>query len=202
MAKRKKPKLKYRSIERLVGKIDKPYQVGCRKILRDHRALFETVRGSTHNHQTWDGGYIDHITDGMNFIIYFHKFMKKFRRRLPFSRADALLVFFLHDLEKPWRIVVGTDGKAMNRDGLTTKEQFKLFREDKLAEYGIVLTPAQQNAFTYIEGEGKDYSAERRVMNELGAFCHMVDTWCARGWFDYPKAEGDEWTGATRIRTN
>ena len=38
-------------------------------------------------------------------------------------------------------------------------------------------------------------------MNELAAFCHKVDSWSARGWYDYPKATGDEWTGATRVRT-
>lgn len=200
MAKRTKVAPKYRSIECLIRKIDTPNRKGCEKVLSDNRKLFETARGSTHNHQTWEGGYIDHITDGMNFIVYFYKFMKEFGRRLPFSRSDALLVFYLHDLEKPWRIVVDSHGQAKNKAGLTTKDQFKLFRENKLAEYGIKLTPAQQNAFTYIEGEGKDYSAERRVMNELGAFCHAVDTWCARGWFDYPKATGDEWASAGRIR--
>ncbi len=192
---------KYYPIETLLLMIEEPWQTPCFHILHDHRLRFERARGSTHNHQTWDGGYIDHITDGMNFMVQLYPSMLSFGRPLPFTLADALLVFFLHDLEKPWRIVVDTDGKAQNKIGLTTKDQFKSFRETKLARYGIVLTPAQQNAFTYIEGEGKDYSAERRVMNELGAFCHMVDTWCARGWFNYPKAEGDEWTGATRVRT-
>ncbi len=63
------------------------------------------------------------------------------------------------------------------------------------------VTAAQMNALTYIEGEYKDYSSERRVMNELSAFCHMIDTWSARGWYNYPKAAGDEWPGAGRFRT-
>ncbi len=192
---------KYCTIEALILMIDEPWQTPCFQILHDHRLRFEQARGSTHNHQTWDGGYIDHITDGMNFIIRFYPFMVSFGRPLPFSLSDALVVFYLHDLEKPWRIIVGSDGIATNKTGLTTKAQFKSFRDTMLAQYGIELTPAQKNAFTYIEGEGKDYRADRRVMNELGAFCHAVDTLCARGWFDYPKAQGDEWTGAGRLRT-
>lgn len=126
---------------------------------------------------------------------------KAFERSMSFSLSDALLIYFLHDLEKPWRILVDGDGQASNRDGLTTKAQFKQFREDKLASYGLTLTPYQLNGLTYVEGESSDYSSLHRVMNELAAFCHKVDNWSARGWHDYPKASGDEWTGASRVRT-
>ncbi len=203
MAKRSRsPKYKYLRIEKLIRRIDGPNRSICKKILKDHWQLFERVQGSTHNHQTWPGGYIDHITDGMNFGRYLYRFMKSFRRRIPFSLSDVLLVFFLHDLEKPWRILVNEAGEVSNREGLATKEEFKAFREQKLTEYGIKLSPEQHNAFTYIEGEHKDYSSKHRVSNELAAMCHMIDTWCARGWYDYPKPKGlDEWKGADRIRT-
>ena len=92
-------------------------------------------------------------------------------------------------------------GNASNRTGRETKIDFKRFRDKKLADYGIVLNPIQLNGFTYIEGEISDYSDKYRVMNELAAFCHMIDNWCARGRYDYPKAEGDEWMGAGRVRT-
>jgi len=193
--------LNYQPLDSLVELIDEPYRGSCRKLLEDHRLLFEQTRGSTHNHQTWDGGYIDHVTDGMNFARHLYAFIKSFQRELPFSESDALLVFFLHDLEKPWRILVNERGEIENRQGLATKEEFQAFREAKLVEYGIVLTPALTNALTYVEGEYKDYSSKRRVMNELAAFCHMVDTWSARGWYDYPKAKSDEWVGASRFRT-
>ncbi len=193
--------LDYLTIEQLIDLIDEPNKAVCHAILADNRSLFEQARGSTHNHQTWKGGYIDHVTDGMNYARLLYAFDEAFGRPLPFSMSDALLVFFLHDLEKPWRILVDEEGQASNRDGLTTKAQFKQFREDKLTSYGLVLTPNQLNGFTYVEGELADYSSLRRVMNELAAFCHKVDNWCARGWHDYPKAEGDEWTGASRVRT-
>ena len=193
--------LDYLSIEQLIDLIDEPNKTICHAILTDNRALFEKARGSTHNHQTWDGGYIDHITDGMNYLRHYYAFDEAFGRPLPFSMSDALLIFFLHDLEKPWRIQVDLQGVASNRKGLETKLDFKQFRDRKLADYGIVLNPVQRNGFTYIEGEISDYSDTRRVMNELAAFCHMIDNWCARGRYDYPKACGDEWTGASRVRT-
>lgn len=121
-------------------------------------------------------------------------------RPIPFSLSDVLLIFFLHDIEKPWRILVDTSGHASNKPGLDTKAAFKEFREAKLREYGMVLTSSQMNALTYVEGEGKDYLSTRRVMNELAGFCHMVDVWSARVRHDYPK-EVDEWSGAGRFRT-
>ncbi|MEY4723553.1 MAG: hypothetical protein RLZZ324_1066 [Candidatus Parcubacteria bacterium] len=193
-------RLDYLPLERLITMMDWPAAGICWRILTDHRALFEKARGSTHNHHTWDGGYIDHVTDGMNYARHLYALDAAFGRPLPFTLADALLVFFLHDLEKPWRILVDAEGQASNRPGLATKAEYKKFREDKLAEYGLQLTPAQLNGLTYVEGEHNDYSSKHRVMNELAAFCHKVDVWSARGWYDYPKAEGDEWTGAGRFR--
>jgi hypothetical protein len=194
--------LDYLTIDGLVDFIDQPSREICHRILADHRRLFETARGSTHNHQTWDGGYIDHITDGMNYGRHLYAFDAAFGRPMAFSLSDALLIFFLHDLEKPWRILVNAEGQASYRDGLSTKEDFKTFREKKLADYGLTLTPDQLNGLTYVEGEIKDYSSTRRVMNALAAFCHKIDNWSARGWYDYPKAENDEWSGATRFRSS
>ncbi len=193
--------LDYLRIEENLSLIEEPNRSICLNILSDNRPLFEKVRGSTHNHQTWEGGYIDHVTDGMNYGRHLYAFDEAFGRPLPFSLSDALLVFFLHDLEKPWRIVVSEDGTVSNRTGLETKVQFKEFRERKLREYGLVLTPDQHNGLTYVEGELHDYSSKHRVMNELAAFCHKIDNWSARGWPDHPKAEDDEWTGAGRFRT-
>jgi hypothetical protein len=190
----------YLTIEENIGMIDEPCRSICTRILKDNRELFETARGSTHNHQIWVGGYIDHVTDGMNYTRHLYDFVESFERPLPFTKSDALLIFFLHDLEKPWRILVDQHGQASNREDISTKAEFKKFREDKLVEYGLELTPYQSNGFTYIEGEIADYSSKHRVMNELAAFCHKVDNWCARGWYDYPKLENDEWAGARRVR--
>lgn len=192
--------LDYLRIDELIQLIDEPYRQSCLRILADNRSLFEKCPGSTHNHQTWEGGYLDHVVDGMNYARHLYAFDAAFGRPMPFSLSDALLVFFLHDLEKPWRIIVDEQGFVANRKGLDTKEAYKLFRESKLAEYGLILTPYQQNGLTYVEGEWKDYSSTRRAMNELASFCHRVDTWSARERFDYPRPD-DEWTGADRFRT-
>ena len=193
--------LDYLSVpEMLLHFMDKPARAICGKIYWDNVKLFQKTRGSTHNHQTWDGGYIDHITDGMNYARHLYALQSALGRPMKFSLSDALLIFFLHDLEKPWRIAVSESGEAYNRPGLDTKAAFKQFREDKLREYGLELTPAQLNGLTYVEGELGDYSSERRVMNELAAFCHQVDVWSARQGYEYPKAQDDEWPGATRFR--
>jgi hypothetical protein len=191
---------RYFTIEKLIGFIEEPYRSACLSILESNRALFERTRGSTHNHQTWEGGYIDHVTDGMNYAYHLYHFDAGFGRKLPFSLSDALLIFFLHDLEKPWRIEVLPSGEVRNRPGLDTKEAFKAFRQAKLVSYGLVLTPYLLNGLTYVEGELADYSSQKRVMNELAAFCHKVDNWSARAWYDYPKADGDGWIGASRVR--
>lgn len=192
--------LDHLKIEELLDLIEESYGSICKQILTDNRALFERARGSTFNHQTWEGGYIDHVVDGMNYARHLYAFDSAFGRPIPFSLSDALLIFFLHDLEKPWRILVNEQGQVSNRENFATKEEFQKFREDKLREYGLELSPYLINAFTYVEGEHKNYSSKYRVMNELASFCHKVDNWSARGWHDYPKPN-DEWTGATRFRT-
>ena len=193
--------LDYLTIPQLIDFIDEPHRSICHNILSDNQTLFEQTPGATHNHQQWAGGYIDHLTDGMNYTRHLYAFDKAFGRPLPFSLSDALLIFYLHDLEKPWRIITDAGGRTANRQGLTTKAEFKRFRENKLADYGLKLTPYQQNGLTYVEGELDDYSSTKRVMNELAAFCHKVDCWCARAWYNYPKANHDEWSGARRFRT-
>lgn len=191
---------KYFNFEEIFQFVDEPNRTGCLELLAKNDVLFKTARGSTHNHQTWVGGWYDHTLECVNYAYYLYKFDESFGRPLPFSLSDAILIMFLHDLEKPWRLEVMEDGTVRNRPGLDTKEAFKQFREDKLVEYGITLTPYQLNGLTYVEGEIADYSSKRRVMNELAAFCHKVDVWSARAWYDYPKKRGeDEWVGAGRV---
>lgn len=191
---------KYMTIDILVANIAEPNLTPCLALLNDYRELFETTYGSTHNHQTWPGGYIDHVTDCLNYACLLFAALEQTGRPLPFTLSDALLILFLHDLEKPFRILVNAEGQASNKPGLDTKQAYEDFRLQKLAEYHIKLTPAQQNGLKYVEGEYKDYSSQHRVMNELAAFCHMVDTWSARGAYDYPQAENDPWHGAKQFR--
>lgn len=189
---------KYFTIEELINFIDEPNRTACMKIYRENRKLFETIPGSTHNHQAWRSGYIEHINEVCNYAYYLYDFDASFGRPLPFSKSDGILIMFLHDLEKPWRIEVMEDGTVCNRPGLDTKEAFKKFRENMLEQYNLKLSDFQRNGLDYVEGEIKDYSSTHRVMNELAAFCHKCDNWSARGWHNYPQ-KNDPWIGAIKI---
>jgi len=79
--------------------LDEPNRTACARLLADHRTLFATVQGSTHNHQTWPGGYLDHVTDAMNIAVVLYAQLSELRP-LPSSLSDLLLVVYLHDLEK------------------------------------------------------------------------------------------------------
>lgn len=190
-------KPKYFSVDEMVAMIDEPNRSACERILADHRELFETVQGSTHNHQAWPGGYLDHVVEIMNVGVVLHDELGAIRP-LPFSLSDLLLVVFLHDVEKPWKYELRDDGMLHHRESMQTKEQHQAFRLAKLAEYGVTFTPDQENGMKYAEGEINDYSNRRRAMGPLAALAHMCDVASARLWFDHPSARDDPWTGAHR----
>jgi hypothetical protein len=188
---------RYKTLDGLVARIDGTNGEACTRILAEHRTLFETVQGSTHNHQAWPGGYADHVTEVLNVAVTLYPALADCRP-LPFSLSDALLVLFLHDIEKPWKYESDPDGGIREIETLRDKTAQKAFRETKLAEYGIALTDDQRNALTFVEGEHKDYSNRRRVMGPLAAFCHLCDVTSARIWFAHPAETADPWSGAKR----
>ena len=187
----------YFSIGEAVGLIDEPNGSACEKILEDHRTLFETVQGSTHNHQAWRGGYLDHVTEVMNIAFVLYGEMACLRR-MAFTLSDALLVLFLHDIEKPWKYEIGKDGQLQHKPTMLTKADHQRFRMEKLTEYGVVLTPEHENGLQYAEGELNDYSNRERKMGPLAAMAHLCDVTSARIWFDFPAAADDTWEGAKR----
>lgn len=190
---------RYFSIEELIDMIDSPHREACKRILQDNRLLFQRVQGSKHNHQAWAGGYFDHVQEIMNIARELYYVMNALRP-LPFSLSDALLVVFLHDIEKPWKYALNVDGRLDEIEVLRSKEAQHQFRAKKLKEYGIVLTPDQQNGLRYVEGELSDYSGWERKMGPLAALCHLADVASARIWFDHPLVQGDPWQGAGRVR--
>jgi 23S rRNA maturation-related 3'-5' exoribonuclease YhaM len=169
----------------------------CKRLLEDNLALFATVQGSTHNHQSWRGGYLDHVTEVMNIAYVLYQSLTA-HRPLPFTLSDILLVVFLHDIEKPWKYELGSDGQLQHKASMQTKADHQAFRMAKLAEYGIQLTPEHENALKYAEGELADYSSRERKMGPLAALAHMCDVASARIWFDFPAVVDDPWTGAVR----
>lgn len=190
---------KYFSIDELLEMVDSPNREACQKLLGEQRRLFQVVQGSKHNHQAWIGGYQDHVQEIMNIAYQFYHLMESLRP-LSFSLSDALLVVFLHDIEKPWKYELNNEGQLDEIEAMRDKEVQHQFRAKKMTEYGIVLSLEQQNGMRYVEGELKDYSGWERKMNPLAALCHMADVASARIWFDHPLADADAWEGAKRIR--
>src|SRR5215470_20398319 len=92
---------RYLSFGELLQRIEQPYRFAFQQLLAGHDALFRSARGSSHNHQAWAGGYADHIREVMNLAVVLHESLGRLRP-LPFSLSDALVVLFVHDLEKPW----------------------------------------------------------------------------------------------------
>ena len=166
----------------IISLIDQPNRARCFTIWNENRQRFDVAWGSSHNHQAWPGGYLDHIRETMTIACKLYPAMVA-HRPLPFSLPDALLVLFLHDLEKPWRVDPVTGEKNPQ---LVSKAQKTAFRLTLLNQYDIALTPAQANGMRYVEGENDDYTNKRRVMNELAAFCHMCDIASARIWHSQP----------------
>lgn len=179
------------TIPEILEMIDEPNRTACKKIYASNEQLFKTAPGSSHNHQAWKGGYNHHITEVMNICLMLYPIYKM--RPLNFSLSDALLVMFLHDLEKPWKNELDDEIKNLapiiriGEAHYGFKKRRKAFRQRKIKEYNIQLTSQQQNALEYVEGENDDYSSKKRIMNELAAFCHIADVSSARIWHDYPK---------------
>ena len=182
---------KYLSVQEMLNMIDEPNRTACLNLHKENLDLFMEAIGSTHNHQAWHGGYHDHIQEAMNVCVLLYPVYSI--RPLNFTLSDALLVTFLHDLEKPWRDQVAHRiENAVAVDTYPTlpwiiKRVRREFRNETIQKYGIALTYEQKNALRYVEGEGDDYSGQERAMNELAAFCHIADVTSARIWHDYPK---------------
>jgi|SRR3989344_2525871 len=185
--------IEYFGLEQMLDIIEEPNRTCAYQLLNDNMPLFSKARGSSHNHQAWEGGYLDHITEVMNIAIALY-FILDSRRKLLFSLSDALLVLFLHDLEKPWRYYTNERGICGISKELADKEKTAVpFVEQKTRQYNFKLSEEHWNGIKYAEGEKNDYSPNKRIQTPLAAFVHMCDVWSARGWYDYPLKERDSW---------
>jgi hypothetical protein len=137
--------------------------------------MFKNAAGSSHNHQAWEGGYFDHVVETMNIACWLYETSP---RVLPFTLTDALTVLFLHDLEKPFKEIVGSTWK--------TKDDRRDFRETLIQQNQIPLTAEQKNALLYVMFP-LHYSGTERKMKPLAAFCHTCDILSARLWWNRGK---------------
>ncbi|MFP4135323.1 MAG: hypothetical protein ACLFTJ_14370 [Halothece sp.] len=181
--------MKYKTIEELIEKIsDEKIKASFNRLLSDHGEKISIAPGSSGKHQAWKGGYKDHLQEIMNLACVLYESLSNLRQ-LPFKLEDALIVLFLHDLEKPWKYA----GLGNEEVSFKTKEEKQAFRRQKMEEYEIQLTNSQTNALLYIEGENEDYDPNQRVMGPLASFCHICDNASARIWFDRPMPNETEW---------
>jgi hypothetical protein len=182
----------YVTVQEALGEVDEPNRAACLRLLAEHDKALRCAAGASHNHQVWPGGYLDHVAETMNLAITLYPTLAALRP-LPFSLSDALLVLYLHDLEKPWRQGIAPPGLAIGFD-LNVSEQRHEFRLWLAQRSGLVLNDSHVNGLDFVEGEGTRYSSAKRLMGPLAAFCHMCDTLSARLWFDHPRTV-DTWGG-------
>jgi hypothetical protein len=166
----------YLDLTSLMALIPDPNRTNLWAIVRDEQESFTSAKGSSHNHQAWEGGYLDHVTEAMNIACQLYRTLSV--RKLPFSLHEALEVMFLHDIEKPF-------AAELKAAGAYSKADRKQFRAEIIQDYGIKLTEEQENALRYVEGvPDSEYTPGERTMGELAAFCHCCDILSARLWWD------------------
>jgi hypothetical protein len=175
----------YLDLVALLALVPKPNHAKFAQLLHDHRIEIADGFGSSHNHQAWKGGYLDHVTETMNLACQLYRTLGGLRK-LPFHLHEALEVMFLHDIEKPFKV-----GDKLLYGGTirtASKGNRKELRATIIQEYGIALTSKQYNALRYVEGvPDSEYTPGERTMGELAAFCHCCDILSARMWHDKGK---------------
>jgi len=190
----------YQTLEDMLYQIHGSNGEACREIYANYKDLFQTAPGSSHNHQAWPGGYQDHVTEAMNLASALYDTLDA-ARVLPFEKSDALLVMFLHDLEKPFKYMIDEQGNLSDNPAIPDKKARAAKRQEVMDQYGIELNAQQANAMRYVEGiRDEDYTPKKRIMGELAALCHCADILSARLWYNHPLAEGDDgWQQAARV---
>lgn len=114
--------------------IDEPNRSACLKLYHYNLDRFQKAKGSSHNHHAWKGGYHDHVAEVMNICMLLYPVYNGIRP-LNFTLADALLVMFLHDLEKPWK------NRVLDvAEKVPIKLAKRIVRRDLINAYNITLT--------------------------------------------------------------
>ncbi|HJV32691.1 MAG TPA: hypothetical protein VJ694_01565 [Patescibacteria group bacterium] len=190
----------YYALREMLETLSEPNRTSALRLYDENAERLAFARGSTHNHQAWEGGWHDHTQDGMNYGIGIYRFLESTGRPMPFALEDPLLCFFLHDIEKPWRFDRLPDGGWRNVPGMATKKERHAFRVALIGRYGFRLSDEHWNAVAYAEGEGDDYRSDMRVAGQLAGLVHAMDFLSARFSPEFP-VRNDPWAGAKgRIR--
>lgn len=165
----------------------------------DHADEICVARGSGHNHQSWSGGYHDHIVQCLTLAEGQYEFLAGYtlhegvncyaphEYRADFKLADAALVLYFHDIEKIFKY--GLQQNRYHPEQISNKEIW--YYGILPLKYDIHFSDAELNALKYVHGE-HDYSKTERKMRPLAAFCHVIDILSARIFFDERKLTRSE----------
>lgn len=170
-----------------IKQLDPPYQRACLQILEDNLDIFLTAAGSSHNHQHWKGGYLDHIAETFQIAEGIYNIFPERKSIVHFP--DALLVLYLHDIEKPFLFNYDKKGNFIIKDQrLNNKPAREVFRAEFIKKYKLPLKEKHWHALKHVEGiRDQYYTPGNRIMSELGALCHLADMASARLWHNYAK---------------
>lgn len=178
-------------LEQLLELIEGLTGTACRALYDDYKELMDSAPGAASNHQTWEGGYKDHVAQTMNLFrrLFFDMDQNRWLAALPadeqFSLSDGLTVLYLHDLEKSYKYRIAEDGTLIDNPDLAHKKVRKEFRQALIASYGIQLKPTQQNALLHAEDVHEEYYNQgERVDHPLAALVHACDLISARVLYD------------------
>jgi len=141
---------------------------------------FNEARGSSHNHQWWEGGYRDHLTHMLNLAEMMISSMVYQSVPKP-DWGNLVLAIYFHDIEKLFKYA-GDGEWAIGKMDFLTKVLPETFK--------LTLPQEVLDAIKYAHGEGDDYRKDKRVMNPLGAIVHAADILSARWLFDRRVHEG------------
>lgn len=156
---------------------------GLRDFYREFDAVYRDIPGSGHNHQSWPGGYRDHLAETGTIAVGLYEALSSIRP-LPFTVDDALTVLLLHDVEKVKRWP-GADRHPVLRLSIDGDA----FKREVISRYRIGLSDEQLNALRYVHGEpDHEHDPSRRLAGRLAAFVHTCDYLSARLWFDEPRS--------------
>lgn len=181
------------NLEDWLDRIDGPNQgaINCFYEDSDNAERIEWAPGSRAAHHAWEGGYKEHIRQTMMIVAQnYTLFADTGRlRELPdaetFTLSDALVVMFLHDIEKLFIYDFDEKGDVVALVHVTKLER-KEFQRSIIERYGFELTQTMENALLHVEGVRDEYYVPgERVDQPLAALCHAADNLSARGFYDH-----------------
>ncbi|PIZ31985.1 MAG: hypothetical protein COY40_00410 [Alphaproteobacteria bacterium CG_4_10_14_0_8_um_filter_53_9] len=177
---------------------------GLMQLLADWSLPLAVAKGSSHNHQAWEGGLKDHMAAMLRIAVplYLRTALdfKGEEEKIPYTLQQVVLVVLLHDAEKWPRygppehpLCTAWHHKAqehaeLSAMGLSEPDLptawyalAELIIEEWDKRYNLSITGYERNALKYAHGEAAEsHSKNERLMKELGAFLHMLDTESAR----------------------